>query len=333
MKKIYFAGLLLMAGLTLNAQGLVPVLTETYKLNKPGSQNSIQTVDTLTQYLDRASAATIYSSTDGGYVFGTSYFYDTTSQSFFPITDETGIHYDAVANASVTELLFWAGKGIINGTAENITGNVYDVGSDSMPVNLISTSSISMNDVQASTTLAFTSILISPPANTAGNPFFVSIGYAGVDDTLGIVSSSSANGDGLGEKRVRQLANTTFGGGWKRMGDLYNFLDLDVFIIPIVDIVAGIDASFQIHAGTLKPVYPSPATQSIHLDFTLNAQSDISCKLFDLQGKTLYEMKKESRQTGHYVETIDVSKLASGKYYLTFVSNGSPVTQKVVIAR
>lgn len=333
MKKIYLTGLSIFAGFSLFAQGLVPVLSENFKLAKTPSLPSVQSVDTLFQYLDRASSATIYSSTDGGYVFGTSYVFDTATQSYFPVTDETGMHYDAVANSSVTEILFWAGKSIINGTAENITGNVYTVGTDSMPVNLISNGSISMNDVLGSNTLAWTSVPVNPPANTSGNPFFVSIGYAGVDDTLGIVSSNAVNGDGLGEKRIRQLANSNFGGAWARMGELYNFLDLDVFIIPIVDITSGVSDHFQINQTALKAVYPSPSKDFITVDYTLGKTADISYKLFDATGKNIIEYKKVKTASGHYSESIDVSQCKAGKYYLTFVSNGVPVTQKVVIVK
>jgi len=330
MKRIYTFVLMLALCGSINAQQFIPILSESYKLNPVSGTPSILTVDTLSQYLDRASGATLYSATGGGYVFGTSY--DSAGgPSLVPVTDETAIHYDAVANSSVTEIIFWAGKAVVNGTAENVSANVYTADVDSMPNSLLGSNAISTNDVLPSTTPSFTSILISPAAPTNGNPFLVSIGYAGNDDTLGLVSS--ALGDGLGEKRIRQLANAAVGGGWKRMGELYGYLDLDVFIIPIVDISQGINDQFVINETSLKPVYPSPAKDFITVDYTINKASDISYKLFDINGRVIYETVKGKTDAGQYVEKIDVSKCSSGKYYLTFTSNHSPVTQKVMVVK
>jgi hypothetical protein len=330
MKRIYTFVLLLAFSSTLKAQLFTPILKETYKLPAPSGMPSVLTVDSLTEYIDRASGATLYSAQGGGYVFGTSY--DSAGgSSLVPITAEIAMHYDGVANASVTEIIFWAGVAVVNGTAENVSGNVYTADVDSMPNSLLGSNSISMNDVLPGNMLSFTSILITPPAPTNGNPFLVSVGYAGNDDTLGLVTT--ALGDGLNEKRVRMLADASVGGGWKRMGELYGFLDLDAIIVPIVDIAQGISDHFVINETSLKPIFPAPAKDQINIDYTLANAADISYRLFDNSGRVVYESSKGKISSGHYAETIDVSKCAAGKYFFTFVSNHSPVTQKVMIVK
>lgn len=330
MKKFFYLLIITVWASSVNGQIAQGVLTETFKCQPVNKLPGVQVIDTLLQYVERASGFTIYSG-QMGYVFGTSYQYDSANSVWNSLTDESGNQYDAVANASVTEVLFWAAKAVINGTADNISANIYDVDADSMPLNLMSTNSFSMSNVTAANMLTYTSIPVVPPANTNGNPFFVSIAYPGVDDSLGIVSTKA--GDGLVEKRVRQLANSNFGGGWKRLGDFYNFIDVDVVVVPIVDITSGTGDHFIINETSLKHVYPAPAKDEITIDYTLKNDATVSYSLFDNNGKIVASQESAKTKAGHYAKNIDVSKCAAGKYYLTFVSNGSPVTQKVMIVK
>lgn len=328
----YLFSLFMIISVAVQAQTLTAVLKENFKLPPPSPPASFFSTDTLSQYFDRAKGATLFNAQGGGYVFGTSYYFQ--APNIVPVSDETGLHYDGVANAFVTELLFWAGSTTINGTADNITGNVYSAGADSMPLALLSSGTVNMNDILPSTSLSFSSVSISPPANTNGNPFFVSLGYLGVDDTLGLVSSNSDSADGNGEKRVRQLANSNLGGGWRRMGELYSYYDLDVFIIPVVAISAvGVDTHFDFQDVSLDPVFPVPASSGMNLSYRLKKPAKISHTLFDIHGRTLSKKETTFLTAGKYTEQIDISSLAPGKYYLTFICNGSRVTQSVIVGR
>ena len=183
------------------------------------------------------------------------------------------------------------------------------------------------------TSAAFNSVLISPAANTNGNSFFVSLGYTSIDDTLGIVSTNNDSADGNGEKRIRQLASSSFGGGWRRMGELYNYLDLDVVIIPVVNTTVGINSPFELKDASLAPVFPSPSKDKVTLSYNLKKESKISYKLFDITGKVFYQQQPKTTAKGKHAQTIDISKFASGKYYLTFTCNGSPVTQSITVIK
>ncbi len=336
MKSILFTSFLAIASFNISAQTL-PV-----KLNKvqpnyvqgnasPGQLTS--TTDTIDVYILRATSGTFYQSLDGGYIFGTSYYYDGSSGQYFPVSDETGIGFDAIGNANVTDILFWAGAKQITGNADSITGKVYAVGVDSMPTTLLGSGRMSMLDVDTALTgAAFTDIAITNGSANITSSFFISIAYAGNDDTLGLVSTGA--GDGMLEKRVRLKASPEFGGTWIRMGELYPFLDVDLFYAPVVTLSGvGVDEHFTLSDATLDAVYPTIATSEIHFDYSLNSSSSVSYYLFDMRGKKYFEQNKEQQGQGAYSQSFDVSKLANGNYFLSVNINGKTVTQKVVVQK
>ncbi|CAN5484257.1 hypothetical protein BH11BAC1_BH11BAC1_11330 [soil metagenome] len=336
MKSILLSTIFVTAGIALSAQtlpvklnSLQPVYTARF-----GGQNQItSTVDTVDIYVLRATSGSFYQSQDGGYIFGTSYYFDGSSGLYFPVTDETGIGFDAIGNAVVTDILFWAGAKQITGNPDNINGKIYEVGSDSMPTaTLLGSGTMSMQDVDTSLASAtFTDLVLSSPA-TITSSFFASLAYAGNDDTLGLVSSGL--GDGLNEKRVRLKASADFGAAWVRMGDLYPFLDVDVFFAPIVTLDdVGIDNHFTFSNAALGKVYPTIANSEVHIDYTLKANSAVGYFLFDLKGKKVFEQKSEEQHAGSYSQAFDVSGLAAGNYYLSVTINGKTVTQKVVVRK
>jgi hypothetical protein len=301
------------------------------RMGNPDHTNS--TSDTIDVYILRATGATFYQASGGGYVFGTSFVYDTSSTLFFPVTDETGLDFDGIGSATVTDILFFAGAKHIMGNPDNITGRIYTVGSDSMPVTEVGSGIMSMQDVDTSlSTAVFTDLPITTGSGNITSGFFVSVSYEGNDDTLGFVSTKS--GDGLMEKRIRQKAGAAFGGAWKRMGELYPFLDVDLFIAPIVTLSnVGVNDHFTFSNATLDAVYPTIASAEIHVDYTLKSNSLVSYFLFDLKGKKYFELKGEQQQAGTYSQAFDVSALAAGNYFLTVNIEGHPVTQKVVITK
>lgn len=298
------------------------------------SPNQLTSVtDTVDVYILRATGGTFYQSQDGGYIFGTSYYYDGSTMTYYPVSDETGIGFDAIGNATVTDILFWAGSKYITGTPEDITGKIYSAGPDSMPTTMLASGTMSIQDVDTSLSVpAFTDLPITSGTANITSSFFVSLAYAGNDDTLGLVSTGA--GDGMMEKRIRLKASQFFGGTWIRMGELYPLLDVDLFFAPIVTLTGvGVDEHFMLKNAALSAVYPSVAASEIHLDYTLKDNSTVSYYLFDLKGKKYAELKDEQQHKGSYSQSFDVSNLAAGNYYVTVNINGNTVTQKFLVAR
>lgn len=295
--------------------------------NNSGKVSSL-VIDTLDQYLLRAGSAVLHTSQQGGFAMGTGYFYYFPTQTNQPISTETAMHFDAVGNATVTEVIVWFGSVTIDGTPDFISAKVYSSAADSMPVTQLGTlSSLTTDLITAGTTPTWTSFAFTPPVAIT-SAFLASIMYQN-NDTVGIVGS--ANGDGLGEQRLRQKVTGFLGGQWMRPTEVWANLDADAFIIPIVDVPAGVN-EFANDLFRLKPVYPSLATHTIHLQYSLEKNIPVSYSVFDLTGKVMIEIKDFPEPAGNYVKQVDISGLPSGKYYLTFSAGGKKITQRFVKA-
>jgi hypothetical protein len=301
---------------------LTPVRYKNVTAAKPGSQNSFLIADTLTQYYDRATSFLIYGVQSGGYIFGTGFY------NGLPISDETACHYDGIGNANVTEVLLWCGyKHIAGGGGDNIAVNVYSINPDTSANALLGTGPL--NTIDLDTTGNFTSVMVNAPITS---DFLVSVAYGGINDTFGLVCSDPTMGDGAGEKRARYMLNASLGGGWTAISDLFTGgIDADVMIIPIVDAPSGVE-QFENAAFTLKPVYPSPATKYINLEYTLRENVTPAFSIMDRSGKVAAAGMLDG-QKGSSVHTIDISNLAAGVYYITFRASTKSLTQKFTVVK
>ena len=76
-------------------------------------------------------------------------------------------------------------------------------------------------------------------------------------------------------------------------------------------------------------IYPNPASESVQVRYSLNADSEIAIKLVDLSGKALetYRMK---RQRGENTEEISLSGLPPGVYILRFTGEYQSIGTVIV---
>lgn len=331
MKKFFFTSFLLTA-LTLGSHAQEKKLS-TFNLSESVPLQSIQknyhkslmVLDTLDQYFLRSTGYLLQTALYGGYAMGTGYFYYIPTGTIQPATTETGMHFDGIGNATITELLIWFGAVNINGAPDVVTAKVYAAGVDSMPVNpVLGSSSLTTDLITASFTPTFTSFSFGAGIPVTSS-FFVSLAYPN-DDTLGIFGNNSINHDGLGEQRLRQKATGFLGGNWLRPTQLWNNLDADAFILPVVDIPSGTGELFTNDLFSLKPVYPTMADQNIFINYNLNKRSEVFYKIFDLSGRNIMESVKTNEQKGAHLQTINISSFSSGKYYISVCFDGYPVT-------
>src|SRR6188768_2091096 len=158
MKSLLLSTIFLFAGTALFSQSIpvgptkhISLGTYSASAEKNGIPNqTFSTTDTADQYILRATGGSIHPVIDGGYVFGTSYYFDVNTSTLYFVTDETGLHFDAVGSATITDLIFWVAKKYINGAADNIDVKVSDVGPDSMPTTLLGSATMSMQDIDSS---------------------------------------------------------------------------------------------------------------------------------------------------------------------------------------
>jgi hypothetical protein len=327
MKKFYASLLALSVGGALFAQHAVTGLSPVAAPTKVQSASKVTAVDTITDYLDRATAYYILTAGSSGYVLGTNGF-----------TTETAQHYsDLGGSTTVTELMVYFVHKEIMGTADNVSGKVYDVGADSLPTTLVAFGSVNAADIDTSGFPTFI-MMTSSTGPVAAGGFAVSIEYTS-DDTIALLSSnplpSGGGPDGAGERRC--LQNTT-SIGWEQAADIWTIggaaFDADAMILPIVDVgPVGVDASIDTKEFSLKGAFPNPAIDYTTIRYSLPEANTVSVVVFDVKGQVVARINNLEKAAGEHELVLNVSDFAAGKYYYQFNTANRSVTSKFVVVK
>jgi hypothetical protein len=313
MKSTFTISLFLLAGLGVFAQRDITGAEVRALAPLPTATNKVTTVDTITTYLDRATAYYLLSAGSSGYVLGTS-----------SVTSETAVHYDALGTTVVTEVMIYFADKEVMSTADSLIANVYAAGLDSMPLVNIGSGKFSVDDIDTSGFPIFVPVAASA---TVGD-FCVSVQYAGgtIDDSVAIMSTNPvAQGggpDGNGEKRCRQL--TTL--GWLRAAEIWtiagNPYDADALIVPIVDFTAvGVNGHVGKAGLNLYPSFPNPASDLHNIVISTDVTEDITIVVYDRMGRTVATETYAQLGAGKHTLSLATDNWAAGTYFF-MVSNG-----------
>lgn len=79
--------------------------------------------------------------------------------------------------------------------------------------------------------------------------------------------------------------------------------------------------------------FPNPAADNLHLNYTIQEQSDVAISVTDMYGKVLYESKQKKQNVGSYKTNINTSELAEGYYVLTIKLNKQVINNKFIISK
>lgn len=292
------------------------------------------TPDTLDQYFvaPRTTGYTIFGVGSGGFVFGTS-----NDGSGNKITEGTAVHYDDVGSINVDEVMVWIATKEIIGSADNIELSLWTANAtDSLPLTLLASETISMMNVDTGTQVNFaTGQGLNIWSYTTGVPqvvnedFLVALTYGSIDDTLGIVSNQLGNG--AGEARAKQ--NVPALGGWVPANAVWvGGLDADPVMIPIVSTFVGAeDPKFENDHFVVRPAYPNPSTASVNLDVELAHETTLQVTIWDQTGRLVYNSGANWTPQGQHKFTIDVSQIPAGNYYYTVKTSETVVNSKLQV--
>lgn len=313
-KNLLIAFALIFSG-SLFAQNFQAVNKGEVKLNKtnvPMALKSTLTADTITDYMDRGTGFYIYSVTGGGYIFGNNGYYT-----------ETAMQYDAIANASLTDIIFWVGhKEIVGGTPDNLDINVYGDASGA-PGTQLGTMTYGMDQID--TAAQFNIIHFATPVDLLGNMFYVGLNLAG-DDTIGCVCNDPSANDGQGEGR--SFLNM---GGWATVDATFGGFDADGIYMPIVDVTVG--ANYMEDNGLkIYRSYPNPTNSISNIKYGIESTQTVNVKVFDITGKTIFA-NASTQTAGSHIIPVDFSSYPAGTYFYTVSTNNSKITSKISVIK
>lgn len=314
-KNLLIAFALIFSG-SLFAQNFQAVNKGEVKLNKtnvPMALKSTLTADTITDYMDRASDFKIYTLTTGGYIFGNNASWT-----------ETSMQYDAIANASLTDIIFWVAAKEIVGTTDNLDINVYGDNAGA-PGTQLGTMTYGMDQID--TAAQFNTIHFATPVDLLGNMFYVGFNLAG-DDTIGCVCNDPDSLDGQGEER----SFLNYNGTWYTMNaGLQGGFDADGIYMPIVDVTVG--ANYMEDNGLkIYRSYPNPTNSISNIKYGIESTQTVNVKVFDITGKTIFA-NASTQTAGSHIIPVDFSSYPAGTYFYTVSTNSSKITSKISVIK
>ncbi|MCD4791067.1 MAG: C10 family peptidase, partial [Bacteroidales bacterium] len=77
-------------------------------------------------------------------------------------------------------------------------------------------------------------------------------------------------------------------------------------------------------------VYPNPANNLLNISFSLDESQSFDIKLLSVTGEVVY-VESINKFSGNYVNTINLSEIAKGVYFLNLTNNKGTVNKKVII--
>jgi len=95
-----------------------------------------------------------------------------------------------------------------------------------------------------------------------------------------------------------------------------------------VDMISEIPSDYS-----LSQNYPNPFNPSTKISFTLPSSSNVSLKVFNTIGQEVSELVNENLQPGKYSTDFNASKLSSGIYFYTLMTNNFNTTKKMILIK
>lgn len=96
---------------------------------------------------------------------------------------------------------------------------------------------------------------------------------------------------------------------------------------------AGEISDKVVHDFGLVSAYPNPFNAEMNVVFSLQGNSDISLKVFDITGRETMNLAQGNWNAGVHQISINGSELASGIYFLRLESEGRISSQKIVLLK
>ena len=327
MKKTFLSLVLLAGPLTMMAQRTV---SHGVRVDAPGFDMSRGDDTLVTPGISAAIAGNtlnLYAS-NSGFILGNNDFGDKAKAQYFPLTGAV----------TVDELLFFFGGKVVTSGDPNSKIVVKLWGFDgNTGVSSNSTTAscpgavLSSVDILASaidTTGNFTSALLPAPVWVGGQfcaGFDVTTLAAG--DSVGCVGTE-IDGAGVLPESLWELWSDDVWHTFKSPGG-WGF-EMEMFVATVLtSSAANVGESAWLGGAQLSLMNGNVVDRSLDLLYALDKGAKVSLMVHDGTGREVVRQDLGTRAAGQHSASLDASNWNAGQYYVTLVSNGTPLTKKV----
>lgn len=89
--------------------------------------------------------------------------------------------------------------------------------------------------------------------------------------------------------------------------------------------------SFNIKKNYNLQIFPNPATRDINIRYTISIQGGVELSLYDVTGARIKFIRYQTKMPGIYQESLDVTDLASGIYFIEFKQEDNILSTKCIL--
>ena len=98
--------------------------------------------------------------------------------------------------------------------------------------------------------------------------------------------------------------------------------------------MVGVDEDdIVLNEFSLLPAYPNPFNPVTNISFVVDKSSEISLKIFDVNGKLVQVVNPKTYQIGVHNIQWNASSLSSGMYFINMFNGADRYTQKVMLLK
>lgn len=283
----------------------------------------------------------------GGYWFGVNY--DATIADPYGV-DYWGMAYVVGGNIGIEGVLMMVGGKTVNtgGASSYVEVMIYDLAADQT---LTASGVTGVGPDAFSGTPLATANLLTDDIDTTWNP---NMGFNYVP--LSAVVPMSTDFAVVANFKPMRLANDTAYMLCDEPGNHgglnYSFLCIDPSVYYWLTINYGTSGSYDVNMslfvvidanyvgindadyfqGMKMTTSPNPTSDVLNLEYALQYDGIVKAQIINSNGQIVKVVEMgEQNASNYYKESIDVSDLASGNYFVSLMSNGNRLTKKVII--
>ncbi len=318
----------------------VPAMIRTSAHPTPGAVAAPQdetTLDTLSQYLDRATDGQI---TVYGYNDGTSNWPVTGTNTIYVFL---GAKYEVSSPISVKGILVAYALKQISGEADTLVATLFSVDAGTGLPNQQIRGTVFTTDMidTSSTGSALTYIEFPEPVSVESDfvALIQTVGSSQTDPSDFTAVFSNQQGDGQGEDNAVFLAiqNQQLVAAHLSQIPLEidgSAINVDPIIMPVVEITTtDVRETATLNGLSLRGAYPSPASDKSTIRFAIDKPSFVEISLLDMTGKAVMSVRRDNMSAGEQAVDLNISELPAGSYLYTVRTASSALAGKMSVVK
>lgn len=325
------------------AQGTVTITHNASNVASPVTVSLVGTgvgaaTATVLRHFDPAGPQVVYTTRDGGFVFGTNEFGDRAKGvTFTPPAGKTGSTF------VLTKVDIWFGYRSDAATGQSYQLDIYAGDAASGPTGVpLFTASYPISEIQAdadpSTASGPTTHTLPTPLPLTG-PFFVVVDFGTYSEPkLATIAAGTAI-----EQRVPEVWEAWQDGSWHNLSDAW-FSETQQPGSGTRGYQPWIEVSGETQTGTgtepvlptelaLAPNFPNPFNPVTTIGYAVDVPGPVRLQIFDAQGRLVRTLVDGVQTAGAYEVSFQAGDLPSGTYFYRLEAGSRQLTRAMMLLK